>query len=155
MPLWQWIVIYSFIAFIIYGVVYYVFLANQPVYNAPSSNQNQLNTPTTNLTALTTRNDPTKGNFIADSRGMSLYTFDKDTPGVSNCNDACLVAWPPFLTSLSAQDALPDNLTIINRVDNTSQFAWKGLPLYYYSKDINPGDILGDGFNGIWHIVQP
>jgi len=29
------------------------------------------------------------GNVLADANGMTLYTFDKDTPGKSNCNGKC------------------------------------------------------------------
>jgi predicted lipoprotein with Yx(FWY)xxD motif len=33
-------------------------------------------------------------------------------------------------------------------------WAHKGKPLYLWSKDQKPGDITGDGFNGIWHVVK-
>lgn len=158
MPLWQWTIVFIIIALVIYGVFYYVFLPRQTVYNIiPSSTptapaQSVSPVPTT---TLITKNDPVKGNFLADSNGMTLYIFDKDTTGVSNCTGGCLAIWTPFLTSLSAQDALSNNLTIIKRDDGTSQYAWKGKPLYFYVKDINPGDILGDGVNGIWHLIKP
>ena len=29
------------------------------------------------------------GGILTDSKGMTLYVFDKDTPGVSNCYDKC------------------------------------------------------------------
>ena len=32
---------------------------------------------------------------LTDANGMTLYTFDKDAPGVTNCYDKCAVNWPP------------------------------------------------------------
>jgi predicted lipoprotein with Yx(FWY)xxD motif len=32
-------------------------------------------------------------------------------------------------------------------------WAHQGKPLYLWSKDQKPGDITGDGFNGIWRVV--
>ena len=41
--------------------------------------------------------DTSKGKALADSSGMTLYTFDRDTTGTSNCNGAvCPTNWPPF-----------------------------------------------------------
>jgi len=31
---------------------------------------------------------------------------------------------------------------------------FKGRPLYLWSKDQKPGDMTGDGFNGIWHVIK-
>ena len=33
-------------------------------------------------------------------------------------------------------------------------WANKGKPLYLWSKDQKLGDMTGDGFNGIWHVVK-
>lgn len=40
---------------------------------------------------------------LADAKGMTLYTFDKDTPGKSVCKDKCAVNWPPVLASAGAE----------------------------------------------------
>ena len=37
--------------------------------------------------APATTADTSKGKALVDSKGMTLYVFDKDTAGVSNCND--------------------------------------------------------------------
>ena len=44
--------------------------------------------------AITTQKTD-KGEVLADSDGMTLYTFDKDTKGASSCYDACATKWPP------------------------------------------------------------
>lgn len=102
-----------------------------------------------------TKTDKTKGNYLTDFAGMTLYVFDKDTVGVSNCTAGCATLWPPYTSGATAESQLPANITVITRADGSKQFAWKGMPLYYYSKDTKAGDILGDGIGGIWHIVTP
>ena len=34
------------------------------------------------------------------------------------------------------------------------KWAYKGKPLYLWSNVQKPGDMSGDGFNGIWHVVK-
>jgi predicted lipoprotein with Yx(FWY)xxD motif len=95
----------------------------------------------------------TKGPTLTDARGMSLYTFDKDSDGKSACNGPCAANW----TALKADgDASGDNYTVIARDDGSKQWAYKGKPLYTFAKDQKAGDISGDGFlNGAWHLAQP
>ena len=98
----------------------------------------------------TTANGPA----LTDSRGMSLYTFDKDTDGKSACNGPCVANWP--VLKAEASDQPGDNYTIITRDDGSRQWAHKGKPLYTFVKDQKAGDISGDGFlNGVWHLAQP
>ncbi len=33
--------------------------------------------------------------YLMDANKMTLYTFDKDEKGVSNCYDDCAAKWPP------------------------------------------------------------
>ena len=91
---------------------------------------------------------------LADGTMMTLYTFAKDTPGVSNCNDNCAKNWPPLL---AAPDAKPmGDWTIITRADGTKQWAYKGMPLYKWMKDAKPGDATGDGMGqGAWKTAAP
>jgi predicted lipoprotein with Yx(FWY)xxD motif len=84
---------------------------------------------------------------LADAKGMTLYTFAKDTAGTSNCNDGCAKNWPPLM---AAADAKPmGDWTIVKRADGSSQWAYKGMPLYTWVKDMKPGDATGDGV-GAW-----
>jgi predicted lipoprotein with Yx(FWY)xxD motif len=90
-------------------------------------------------------------NVITDAKGMTLYTFDKDTAGVSNCYDKCAVNWPP---AMAAADAAADgDFTIVKRTDGTQMWAYKGLPLYLWVKDTKPGDTTGDGVGDVWHTA--
>jgi predicted lipoprotein with Yx(FWY)xxD motif len=99
---------------------------------------------------------PTKTNdgVLTTQAGMTLYTFDRDTAGKSVCNGPCATNWPP----LAAQaDAKPSgDYTIITRDDGAKQWAYKGKPLYTWTKDQKPGDKTGDGFlNNQWHVAKP
>jgi predicted lipoprotein with Yx(FWY)xxD motif len=48
-------------------------------------------------TAPTRTGDTTKGKVLADGKGMTLYTFDKDDGGKSACNGPCATNWPPLM----------------------------------------------------------
>ena len=97
--------------------------------------------------------DSSAGKIYTDTNGMTLYTFDKDEAGKSNCYDDCAVNWPPFL---AAADAVPEGeWTIIERTDGTKQWAYEGKPLYLWIQDKAPGDVTGEGKgDGTWHIAK-
>ncbi|MBI3541775.1 MAG: hypothetical protein HY075_00665 [Deltaproteobacteria bacterium] len=90
--------------------------------------------------------------ILADSKGLSVYTFDNDTAGHSNCSGPCAAAWPP-VEAPSGNLAAP--LSVVVRDDGSRQIAFQGKPLYTFARDRQPGDILGDGLHGRWHLVKP
>ncbi|PKO61528.1 MAG: hypothetical protein CVU24_08320 [Betaproteobacteria bacterium HGW-Betaproteobacteria-18] len=92
---------------------------------------------------------------LVGPNGMTLYTFDKDAPGSgkSVCNGPCAANWPP-LTAAAGETASGD-FSIITRDDGSKQWAVKGKPVYYWSKDNKPGDKTGDGFNKVWQVAKP
>ena len=92
--------------------------------------------------------------MLTGGNGMTLYTFDKDADGKSMCNGPCATNWPPLYATDS--DKASGDYGIITRDDGKKQWALKGKPLYYWSKDQKPGDKTGDGFlNGAWHVAKP
>ena len=91
--------------------------------------------------------------YIMYQDHMSLYTYDEDQAGVSNCTNECAKTWPP--ATLDAGTKLGENYSLIKRADGTMQAAFHGMPLYLYSKDRKPGDISGDGVGGVWHLARP
>jgi predicted lipoprotein with Yx(FWY)xxD motif len=93
------------------------------------------------------------GTIITDPKGMTLYTYSTDTKGVSNCSGACLKAWPAYVAQ-SQTGKFPANISVIKRSDGTLQYAWKGMPLYYYVKDTKPGDVTGQGVGGVWYVAK-
>ena len=87
--------------------------------------------------------------------GSTLYVFAKDVAGSgkSTCVDACAANWPPLGVAATAVPL--GDYTIITRADGSKQWAFKGMPLYYYAKDTKSGDRLGDGVGGNWKIARP
>lgn len=92
---------------------------------------------------------------LTGTNGMTLYTFDRDMAGSgkSVCNGPCATNWPPLVAADDAK--LGGDYSIIARDDGKKQFAYKGKPLYFWSKDAKPGDRTGDGFNKVWHTATP
>jgi predicted lipoprotein with Yx(FWY)xxD motif len=82
---------------------------------------------------------------------FTLYTFDDDTPGVTTCFGACLAAWPALYAPADAQ-AFGD-FSVITRDATTKQWAYKGLPLYFFVGDTAPGDVTGEYTD--WTIARP
>lgn len=95
---------------------------------------------------------PMTGRVMTNASGMTLYTYDKDEIGKSNCDGACAVYWPPLLGGAAASPA--GDLTLISREDGEKQWANNGKPLYTFADDKKPGEINGDGYKGIWHVVR-
>jgi predicted lipoprotein with Yx(FWY)xxD motif len=92
------------------------------------------------------------GGVMTDGAGMTLYSFDKDAGGKSSCNGPCAANWPPLVATGDAKAS--GDWSIVARDDGSKQWAFKGKPLYHWSKDKKPGDMTGDGFNGVWHAVK-
>ncbi len=92
---------------------------------------------------------------LVGNSGMTLYTFDKDNygGGTSACNGQCAINWPPLL--VADGEAAAGDYSIIKREDGRKQWAFKGRPLYFWSKDQKPGDRSGDGFNKLWRVARP
>jgi len=95
-----------------------------------------------------------EGGMLVGPSRMSLYTFDKDPAGggKSVCNGPCATNWPPLAASSS--DTGSGDFSVISRDDGARQWAYKGKPLYRWSKDQKPGDTTGDGFNKLWHLAR-
>ncbi|MBE7528235.1 MAG: hypothetical protein HND44_18065 [Chloroflexi bacterium] len=99
------------------------------------------------------------GVYLVDAAGMALYTFAHDTPGVSNCYDACALAWPPLVVAagedVTAVAELPGELATTERTDGTIQVTYDGWPLYYWVNDAAPGETTGHNFRNIWAVARP
>lgn len=88
---------------------------------------------------------------LTDAKGMTLYTYDKDEAGKSNCYDKCATNWPPAMADAAAK--ADGDFTLVDRTDGTKMWAHKGKPLYLWIKDAKAGDTSGDGVGGVWHTA--
>lgn len=88
--------------------------------------------------------------MLVDAKGMTVYTYDKDSAGKSACVAKCAENWPPVM----ATEAKPmEDYSTITRADGKKQLAYKGKPLYTFVKDKKPGDKVGDKVMDAWHVV--
>jgi predicted lipoprotein with Yx(FWY)xxD motif len=102
-----------------------------------------------------------KGNYLVDSKGRTLYLFQKDKTSKSRCSGDCAADWPPLLTSGKPKAsglARKSLLGTSTRRDGKTQVTYNGHPLYYYVGDSKAGDMIGQGisaFGARWYAVTP
>src|SRR4051794_8336886 len=101
------------------------------------------------------------GKILMDSKGRTLYLFQKDSGTRSACTGACAAAWPPLRASAKpvvGSGASASMVTTAPRSDGSPQVVYNGHPLYLYAGDKNPGDTNGQGVTGFgaaWYAVSP
>lgn len=94
------------------------------------------------------------GEVIAGSDSYrTLYTYARDSAGVSNCYDECAEKWPPHLAEYWDSPRPP--FSAIDRKDGKKQWAKDGMPLYFSTLDKEKGDTNGDGVDGLWRAARP
>ena len=110
--------------------------------------------PATPAKSSSTPTQAADGSLVGPD-GRTLYVFARDVAGSgkSACVDACAANWPPLGVAASAVPL--GDYTIITRADGSKQWAFRGLPLYYFAKDTKAGDRQGDGVGGNWKIARP
>jgi predicted lipoprotein with Yx(FWY)xxD motif len=118
----------------------------------PDISSMTINSPVVQVTA-----NPSLGNILT-SQGMTLYIYTQDSENVTNCYDQCAVNWPPLLVGGGAPQAgtgLDGTLGVIDRTDGGQQVTYNGMPLYFWIKDVRPGDATGQGVGNVWFVVNP
>ncbi len=98
------------------------------------------------------------GSFLVGPDGMTLYLFTNDEPGVSNCYDNCAVNWPPLLVPDGQQPTAGEGVTgtlgVTERTDGTLQVTYDDMPLYYWIRDVVPGDATGQNVGEVWFVIN-
>lgn len=90
-----------------------------------------------------------ESSLVTTKSGMTVYTFDKDEAGKSNCDDSCLAVWP----AVSTADISGAGIGSVTRDDGTKQATFKDKPIYLFLGDTTPGAANGDKLGGVWHVV--
>ena len=88
--------------------------------------------------------------ILTTQSGMTVYTFDNDSAGRSNCHDQCLSIWP----AVSPSDISGSNIGNMIRSDGKIQATFNGKPIYLFAGDTRPGDANGDNAQDVWHAVR-
>lgn len=123
----------------------------EPVKAAPNAEEGTTFVSLGNVSGL--------GMLLVDSKGMTLYEFEKDKGAKSTCYGECAKYWPPLLTAGQPQ---PSNgadgslLGTTERKDGTMQVTYNGRPLYLFVEDKAPGEANGndfDGFGAEWYAL--
>jgi len=113
----------------------------------------------TGSSALKTRHGKL-GTFLVDSKGRTLYLFQKDKTSKSTCSGACALDWPPLLVSskpTGTGGVRKGLLGTTKRADGKLQVTYNGHPLYRFDEDKKPGDVKGQGVNAFgarWYAVN-
>jgi predicted lipoprotein with Yx(FWY)xxD motif len=101
------------------------------------------------------------GRILVDSRGHTLYLFQKDTNGKSACAGQCASFWPPLIASgkpLAGAGAKASLLGTTKRADGRMQVTYDHHPLYTFVKDTKKGQTNGEAlsaFGAKWYAVSP
>jgi predicted lipoprotein with Yx(FWY)xxD motif len=97
------------------------------------------------------------GRYLTDIKGMTLYVYQKDSAGKSDCLGECLTKWPIYYRSVvAARDGLnARKFRKFTRTDGKKQTTYKGRPLYYFVGDTVEGEMNGQGVDDVWFIVAP
>jgi predicted lipoprotein with Yx(FWY)xxD motif len=99
------------------------------------------------------------GKVLVDSRGRTLYLFEKDKHGRSACYGACATYWPPATSPAkprAGKGVRASLLGVTKRSDGKRQVTYAGHPLYRYVGDTKAGQTSGEGltdFGGAWDAV--
>jgi predicted lipoprotein with Yx(FWY)xxD motif len=96
------------------------------------------------------------GDILVGQNGMTLYGFTNDTEAKSTCSGTCADAWPPLLVGPDWEvgPGLDSGIfSTVRRDDGSEQLMAGKWPLYYYSGDTKPGDLLGQGSGDVWFVV--
>jgi len=126
--------------------------STEPVKAAPNAEDGTTFVSLGNVSAL--------GMVLVDSKGMTLYDFQKDNGTESSCYGECASAWPPLLTKGEPQPsngADAEQLGTTERKDGTMQVTYAGHPLYGFVGDKAPGEANGndvDAFGGEWYALN-
>lgn len=134
--------------------------AEQPAAQAGiQGSEEQTNTGQSAAAPIVTLiSDAKLGAILVASNGMTLYSYTNDTENVSNCSGNCAVNWPPYKPTvdepLVAGAGITGQLGTITRADGSTQFTYKGMPLYFWKGDTKPGDTNGQNVGGVWFVVK-
>ncbi len=132
-----------------------LYLKKTPLYvSSPLSTikevvTNKDNAGTVSGSIVGSKKSASTGEYLTDSKGLTLYVFADDGKLQSNCLGYCLKKWPAFAYDnknlASSTDALSKRMNLIKRSDGTYQYAYGTQPVYYYSGDKVAGDTNGLG----------
>jgi predicted lipoprotein with Yx(FWY)xxD motif len=101
------------------------------------------------------------GRILVNSRGHTLYLFEKDKHGKSACTGQCPTFWPPLIATVKPRAGAGARASLLGttkRSDGRLQVTYNHHPLYTFVKDTKKGQTNGEGVNAFgaeWYGVSP
>jgi len=114
------------------------------------------NTPSSGALTLKTATVAGK-TIIVDAKGDTVYIFTPDgmNASKSTCMGTCAAMWPavesdsaPTLQGVTAKTGT------ITGTDGKMQVTVAGMPIYFFAHDTAPGQVNGQGVNGVWYVLS-
>jgi predicted lipoprotein with Yx(FWY)xxD motif len=123
--------------------------------SSSSSSASSSSQPSASAAVVKTASNTTIGaTVLTNAQGMTLYSLSAERSGKFICTSAsCTQVWHPL--SAAGTPSGVASLSTIARPDGSQQVTYKGMPLYTFAQDQNPGDAKGQGFKdvGTWSAV--
>jgi predicted lipoprotein with Yx(FWY)xxD motif len=128
----------------------------QPAQRAQSAQPSVPATPNVPKSVTVKVSTTSLGPILTDQSGRTLYAFTVDKNGISKCADDCINVWPALISQTPVQAGEGTKAALFGkteRTEGTVQATYGDWPLYYYAGDVSPGDIDGQGVEGVWFVV--
>jgi predicted lipoprotein with Yx(FWY)xxD motif len=110
----------------------------------------------TSAVVKTAANSTLGATVLTSAAGMTLYRLSGEQAGKFICAAAaCTQIWHPLAASATSAPSGVSSLGAVKRPDGSKQVAYKGMPLYTFAQDRQPGDAKGQGLKdvGTWNAV--
>jgi predicted lipoprotein with Yx(FWY)xxD motif len=126
---------------------------------SPSSGASSSGTSAAADAVIKTASNSTLGaTVLTNSAGMTLYALSGERAGKFICTaSSCTAIWHPVGASgTTTPSGSVSSLGTVKRPDGTEQVTYKGMPLYTFARDQQPGQANGQGIKdvGTWSAVR-
>jgi predicted lipoprotein with Yx(FWY)xxD motif len=74
-----------------------------------------------------------------DADGRTLFVYEQDGAGKSNCTGSCALEFPPLIAAAGAKPSM--DWSLVRRSDGKLQWAYQSHPLYSWVKETVPGEV--------------
>jgi predicted lipoprotein with Yx(FWY)xxD motif len=117
-------------------------------------------TSATETTATVSLRTTKLGQVLVNSKGHTLYLFEKDRSGRSACNGRCAQFWPPLLSRgkpTAGPGVKASMLGTTRRSNGGLQVTYNKHPLYAFALGKGVGQTNGEGnlaFGARWYAVS-
>lgn len=99
------------------------------------------------------------GKIVVNGKGMSAYFFDRDkaNSGLSACSGECAANWPAITTRTTklSISGIKGKVGTIAVKGGEQQVTINGRPIYTFAFDTAPGEVKGQGAQGVWYVISP